>query len=69
MVYKATFVGTVLNTMKTVFYLIFFISNKPSNSMDTQKHGNNKKLSINSFSLFTSKIVIWKKLAKKSKLK
>ena len=58
MVYKATFVGTVLNTMKTVFYLNFFISTKLSNSMDTQKHGNNKELSINSFSLFTCKLVI-----------
>ena len=49
MVYKATFVGTVLNTIETVFYLNFFISIKLSNSMDTQKHGNNKKLSITVF--------------------
>ena len=33
-------------------------------SMVTQKHGNKEKLSINSFSLFNFKLVIWKKLVR-----
>ena len=36
------------------------IYTKLSNNMDTHKHGSKTKLSINRFSLFTSKLVIWK---------
>ena len=32
--------------------------------MDTHKHGNNEKLSINIFFLFTCKRVIWKKIVR-----
>ena len=40
-----------------------FIYIKFSNSMDTYKHGNKEKLLINSFFLFTFKLVIWKSLS------
>ena len=42
-------------TMKTTIDFNF------SNIMDTHKHGNKEKLSINSFSLFTCKLAIWEK--------
>ena len=40
------------------FRLKFLISTKLSNSKDTHKHENKEKLSINSYSLFTCKLVI-----------
>ena len=43
----------LLNSMNT---------HKHGNSMNTHKHGNKEKLSIYSFSVFTCKLVIWKKL-------
>ena len=36
--------------------------------MDTNKHGNKEKLSINNFTLFTCKLVIGKKLVRNKNL-
>ena len=40
------------------FRLKFLFNIKPLNSMDTQKHGNKKKLPIRKLSFFTCKLVI-----------
>jgi len=52
------------NEKVTTFYFDFWFLP----SFQTHKHGNKDKLSINRFSLFTCKLVIWKKLVRNENL-
>ena len=58
----STVVVIYINTMKTIFY--FNLYTKLSNRGVTYQHENKEKLPVNSFSLCTDKLVIWKKLVR-----
>jgi len=56
--YSDTVVVKNINIIKTTFDFNFDFYHANSNSYARHKHGNKKKLLINSFSLFTCKLVI-----------
>ena len=64
--YYFTGIGDYINTIKTTFH--FFFHYQAFNQHEyIHKHSCNAKLSINSFSLFTCKFVIYKKLGRNQK--